>query len=63
MSDLERAMRVFINESLELTDDIEQALLDKGLLKDNFAEWIDELFRGVHTIKGSAGLFGINLFC
>ncbi|WCP66034.1 chemotaxis protein CheA [Vibrio tubiashii] len=60
MSDLERAMRVFINESLELTDDIEQALLDKGLLKDNFAEWIDELFRGVHTIKGSAGLFGLD---
>ncbi len=59
-SDLERAMRVFINESLELTDDIEQALLDKGLLKDNFAEWIDELFRGVHTIKGSAGLFGLD---
>ncbi|NOH24023.1 chemotaxis protein CheA [Vibrio europaeus] len=60
MSDLERALRVFINESLELTDDIEQALLDKGLLKENFAEWIDELFRGVHTIKGSAGLFGLD---
>lgn len=59
MSELERAMHVFISESLELSDDVEQLLLDENQQASNFADWVDELFRAIHTIKGSAGLFGL----
>ncbi|RTZ16577.1 chemotaxis protein CheA [Vibrio aquaticus] len=60
MTEFDRAVQVFINESLELTDDVEQLLLNQTLLDEQFSEWIDELFRAIHTIKGSAGLFGFD---
>jgi two-component system chemotaxis sensor kinase CheA len=58
MAEFDRAIQIFINESLELTDDVEQSLLNQQLLTHHFSDWIDELFRAIHTIKGSAGLFG-----
>lgn len=60
MPEYDRAIQVFINESLELTDDVEQLLLNSQLLEHNFSEWIDGIFRSIHTIKGSAGLFGFD---
>ncbi|NOH80485.1 chemotaxis protein CheA [Vibrio sp. RE86] len=60
MSEYDRAIQIFINESLELTDDVEQLLLNSQLLEQDFSEWIDGLFRSIHTIKGSAGLFGFD---
>ncbi|NVC61809.1 chemotaxis protein CheA [Vibrio sp. 05-20-BW147] len=49
-----KALLIFINEAEELLDEMEQALLE------NNAEWINTVFRAVHTIKGSAGLFGLD---
>lgn len=60
MSDLDKAFQTFINESLELTEDVEQALLAAESEEENFTEWIDSLFRAIHTIKGNAGLFGLD---
>ncbi|MFM2590323.1 chemotaxis protein CheA [Vibrio sp. TBV020] len=60
MTEFDRAIQVFITESLELTDDVEQLLLNQELLTESFPDWIDELFRAIHTIKGSAGLFGFD---
>ena len=52
-------LQTFETESCELLDAMEQALL---ALEANSSdrEAIDRLFRSVHTIKGSAGLFGFD---
>ncbi|EMV9315251.1 chemotaxis protein CheA [Vibrio vulnificus] len=56
MSDplLAKALLIFITEAEDLLDEMEQALLERK------AEWINVVFRTVHTIKGSAGLFGLD---
>ncbi|ELP5728592.1 chemotaxis protein CheA [Vibrio vulnificus] len=56
MSDplLAKALLIFITEAEDLLDEMEQALLERN------AEWINIVFRAVHTIKGSAGLFGLD---
>ncbi len=51
--------QIFVSESEELLEDMEQALL--ALEKDpNDSDLINRIFRGAHTIKGSAGLFGFD---
>lgn len=53
------ALKTFVIESLELLQDMEESLL--GLEIDpEPAERINAIFRAAHTIKGSAGLFGLN---
>ncbi len=53
------ALATFFTESRELLQDMEDGLL--GLEKnDDQAETINAIFRAAHTIKGSAGLFGMN---
>jgi two-component system chemotaxis sensor kinase CheA len=48
----------FISEAREQTDTIEQLLLQlEGAPQDR--ELLDELFRCAHTVKGSAGIFGL----
>ncbi|MFZ9407138.1 MAG: chemotaxis protein CheA [Burkholderiaceae bacterium] len=56
---LRDALPAFISESVELLDQIEQLLLE---LESSPAdrELLDALFRCAHTIKGSAGLFGLD---
>ena len=56
---LRDALPAFISESIELLDQIEQLLLE---LETNPSdrELLDALFRCAHTIKGSAGLFGLD---
>jgi len=56
---LRDALPSFISESVELLDQLEQLLLE---LEDRPTdrELLDALFRCAHTIKGSAGLFGLD---
>ena len=56
---LDAALQTFIAESRELLEQMEQALLaiDAGTCDD---ATVNALFRAAHTIKGSAGLFGLD---
>ena len=56
---LRDALPAFISESVEQLDQLEQLLLE---LESNPGdrELLDALFRCAHTIKGSAGLFGLH---
>ncbi len=56
--DLEQAQQTFIVEARELLQDMESSLLHlESEPADNDA--IGAIFRAAHTIKGSAGLFGL----
>ncbi|USD64254.1 chemotaxis protein CheA [Vibrio sp. SCSIO 43136] len=59
---LDKAVITFINESNELLEDAEQQLLAiDGASSQQQLHYIHALFRAVHTIKGSAGLFGFEV--
>ena len=58
--DLELALQTFFEESNELLGEMERILLD--VEADNTtSEQLNALFRAMHTIKGSAGLFGLDI--
>ena len=57
--DLDRAKQTYIIEARELLDSMEDALLTLEQQSDP-QESINAMFRAVHTIKGSAGLFGLD---
>lgn len=54
--DLNQLLPTFIEESLENVEEIEEALL-KIDLADIHTEYIDQLFRAAHTIKGNSTIF------
>ncbi|HWV16867.1 MAG TPA: chemotaxis protein CheA [Cellvibrio sp.] len=55
---LDQVMQTFIQEARELLQTMEESLLHlEGAPED--ADTIDAVFRAAHTIKGSAGLFGL----
>jgi two-component system chemotaxis sensor kinase CheA len=56
---MDDALQTFIVESRELLQQMEEALLDLES-KPNDPENINAIFRAAHTIKGSAGLFGLD---
>lgn len=56
---LEDALKTFVIECRELLIAMEEALLRVEQAPDN-KELINEIFRAMHTIKGSAGLFGLD---
>lgn len=57
--DIDLALPVFIAESADVLRDMEAGLLQcSGGRRD--PEVINMIFRSAHTIKGSAGLFGLN---
>ncbi|AGX86456.1 chemotaxis protein CheA [Candidatus Symbiobacter mobilis] len=56
--DIDDALETFIIESRELLLDMETALLTVGK-SDDLEEVVHAVFRAAHTIKGSAGLFGL----
>jgi two-component system chemotaxis sensor kinase CheA len=56
---MDESLKVFSEECDDLLERMEHVLLEMEAEPDN-ASLIDELFRIVHTIKGSAGLFGFN---
>ena len=57
---LDDALQTFIAESRELLEDMEAALLSLGRDGDDSDERINAIFRAAHTVKGSAGLFGLD---
>jgi two-component system chemotaxis sensor kinase CheA len=56
---LEDALQTFVLESRELLDEMENALLALEQANDR-SEMVNAIFRAVHTIKGSSGLFQLD---
>jgi len=56
---LDDALQTFVIESRELLEAMEEALLKIEQAPDD-ADLINAIFRAAHTIKGSAGLFGLD---
>ncbi|HZX33042.1 MAG TPA: chemotaxis protein CheA [Rhodocyclaceae bacterium] len=56
---LDEVLHTFVIESRELLDQMEEALLRIEQMPDD-ADTINAIFRAAHTIKGSAGLFGLD---
>ena len=56
---LDAALQTFIAESRELLESMEEALLRIEQSPDD-ADTLNAIFRAAHTIKGSAGLFGLD---
>ncbi|MCX7175231.1 MAG: chemotaxis protein CheA [Proteobacteria bacterium] len=56
---LDDALQTFIIEARELLEQMEEALLRIEQTPDD-ADTINAIFRAAHTIKGSAGLFGLD---
>ena len=56
---LDEALTAFITESRDLLERMEEALLHIEQQPED-AETINAIFRAAHTIKGSAGIFGLN---
>jgi two-component system chemotaxis sensor kinase CheA len=56
---IKQAMPAFISEAAEQIEAIETLLLELEEQPDN-RELLDSLFRCAHTVKGSAGIFGLN---
>ena len=56
---MEQAQETFINESLDLLQDMETSL-NQLVDQPDDEELINSVFRAAHTIKGSAGLFGLD---
>lgn len=59
MNDLDGALSVFAQEAEELLSSMEDGLLLLETDPDD-SETINSVFRAMHTIKGSSGLFGFN---
>ncbi len=57
--DMDDALQTFFVESRELLESMEQCLLKIEQTPDD-VELINAIFRTAHTIKGSAGLFGLD---
>jgi two-component system chemotaxis sensor kinase CheA len=56
---MDDALQTFVVESRELLEQMEAALLQVEQMPDD-KDTINAIFRAAHTIKGSAGLFGID---
>ncbi len=56
---IDQALQTFIAEARELLEDMENSLLQLESTPED-AEIIGAIFRAAHTIKGSAGLFGLD---
>ncbi len=56
---IDQALQTFIAEARELLEDMENSLLQLESSPED-AEIIGAIFRAAHTIKGSAGLFGLD---
>ncbi|WP_265449090.1 Hpt domain-containing protein, partial [Aeromonas salmonicida] len=55
---LDQALQTYIAEARELLEEMESSLLALENDPEN-SELIGAIFRAAHTIKGSAGLFGL----
>ena len=59
MSTMDDALNTFVAEGRELLEQMEESLLQIEQAPDD-AGLINAIFRAAHTIKGSAGIFGID---
>ncbi|MGZ4976767.1 MAG: chemotaxis protein CheA [Methylobacter sp.] len=59
MSDINPALETFSQEVDELLTAMEESLLGLEVTPDD-TDYINSIFRAMHTIKGSAGLFGFD---
>ncbi|WP_148861043.1 chemotaxis protein CheA [Marinobacter fonticola] len=57
---MEQALQTFLDESRELLSDMERILLELESTPGDAEELRNALFRCVHTVKGSAGMFGLD---
>ncbi len=57
--DIEKLLRVFIDEAVERIGEIEDGLLEIEKSPQDM-ELINSIFRAAHTIKGSSGTFGLS---
>ncbi|MFZ3120725.1 MAG: Hpt domain-containing protein, partial [Variovorax sp.] len=56
---MDEALQTFFVECRELLEDMDTALL--GVLQEEDpSDSVNAIFRAAHTIKGSAGLFGLD---
>jgi len=60
MSEFDAALSTFSQEAIELLTEMETCLLKLEDTPDD-SETINSVFRAMHTIKGSSGLFGFNV--
>lgn len=60
--DLSSAIATFLSESKELLQEMEDGLIELESELDEYhrSEVINAVFRAIHTIKGSAGIFGFD---
>lgn len=56
MPDMKKAFKLFLDESQDLLQDMEDKLINIGNT-DDLDDSISSIFRAAHTIKGTAGLF------
>ncbi len=56
---MNEALQAFVSEALDLLEQMEDALLQMEQ-RPGDAEAINAIFRAAHTIKGSAGIFGLD---
>jgi len=56
---LDQVLQIFIVESRELLEEMENALLGVAQAEEQ-GELVNAIFRAAHTIKGSAGMFGLD---
>ena len=59
MSEMDAALETFSQEAEELLSEMEDSLLVLENAPDD-SETINSVFRAMHTIKGSSGLFGFD---
>ncbi|MCL2226456.1 MAG: Hpt domain-containing protein, partial [Oscillospiraceae bacterium] len=60
MRELDPMLDVFVFETQQLLESLEETLLQSEKEKDLTEEHIDEIFRIMHTIKGSAAMMSID---
>ncbi|QSX33193.1 chemotaxis protein CheA [Shewanella avicenniae] len=59
---MDAALQTFFTESRELLEDMETQLLQlEGIEEDSLQESLNAVFRAAHTIKGSAGIFNLDV--
>ena len=58
-SNMDRHLKVFFEEAEELLEELELALLELEERPDDM-ETVGQVFRSIHTIKGSSSMFGLN---
>ena len=60
MREIDPMLDVFIFETSQLLESLEETLLQSEKMKDLTHEHIDEIFRIMHTIKGSASMMSLD---